>query len=416
MTPRGILGYFFEFVPAAQKALESRRSHCFFTMSSSNRWTRASAAEAQAKASSSSRRQDFPDSQYDDEVRHSSPPGGYAQRRIKETPSEDKRTPLTLPSEDHMAFSAGYRYETAWFQARERLRKKRERNKHIPMGPNNMSGFDRHQMFMDVISWILYWGSEHREFDVAIKWLAEFLKHLCGFTTQDEEDWLDEQCSSYYIDLAGRRRDSRYLACSKSLSLGLRHNKRTYLFSERGSMNIADLLDQMDWQNPKQYNMSGAQFAAFLLCNPKQRFFVDIHMQCEWYPNSSAATYPFDVRLGCVQAHSNQVVGPYSAHHPLTFDEAMCLGWIFHVTDSANTTSIQQLGLKTDQCERKWTRWKRRSSLHVPQRQWSGLHKDGRRHCSPTPLQAASVLRVGFRIHQEPTAFPYKERCDFISL
>ena len=90
-------------------------------MSSSNRWARASAAEAQAKASSGSRRQDFPDSQYDDEVRHSSPPGGYAQRRIKETPSEDKRTP-----------------ETAWFQARERLRKKRERNMHILMGPNNV--------------------------------------------------------------------------------------------------------------------------------------------------------------------------------------------------------------------------------------------------------------------------------------
>ena len=71
-----------------------------------------------------------------------------------------------------MVFSAGYRYETAWFQAQERLRKKRERNMHILMGPNNMSGVDRHQMFMDVISWILYWDSEHREFDVAIKWLA----------------------------------------------------------------------------------------------------------------------------------------------------------------------------------------------------------------------------------------------------
>jgi hypothetical protein len=68
-------------------------------------------------------------------------------------------------------------------------------------------------------------------------------------------------------------------------------------------MNIADLFDQMGWQNPKQYNMTGAQFAAFLLCNPKQRFFVGPHMQCEWYPYSSAATYPFDVRLGCVQGH-----------------------------------------------------------------------------------------------------------------
>ena len=113
-------------MPAAQKAIESRRSHCFFTMSSSNRWTRASAAEAQAKASSSNPRPEFPDSQYDDEERHRSPPGGYAQRKAEVIPSDDKRTPATLPKEDHMAFCDGYRYQTAWFQAHERVRQKRE--------------------------------------------------------------------------------------------------------------------------------------------------------------------------------------------------------------------------------------------------------------------------------------------------
>ena len=146
-----------------------------------------------------------------------------------------------------------------------------------------------------LISWILSWGSEHRKFDVAIKWLAEFLQYFCGSTTQDEEDWFDEQCKRYYIDLTGGRCDSRYLACSKSLSGVLRHNKRAYLFSEQGSMNIADLFGS--WQNPKEYNMSGAQFAAFLPCKPKQRFFVDIHMPWEWYRDSAPATYPFDVRV-----------------------------------------------------------------------------------------------------------------------
>ena len=261
-------------------------------MSSSNRWARASAAEAQAKASSCNRRLEFPDSQFDDEERRRSPPGGYAQRKTEVLPSEEKRTPATLPKEDHMAFSDGYRYQTAWFQARERVRQKRERHMRILMGPNNMSSTDRHQMFMDVISWILYWGSEHREFDVAIKRLAEFLKYLCGFTTQVEEDWFDGQCSRYYIDLTGRRSDSRYIGCSKALSGVLRHNRRVYLFSERRSMNIADLFDQMQGQKPKHHNMSGAQFAALLLCNPKQRFFVDIHTQWEWYPYSAAATYP----------------------------------------------------------------------------------------------------------------------------
>ena len=177
-------------MPAVPKAVESRRSHCFFTMSSSNRWTRASAAEAQA-SSSSRRRQDFPDSQYDDEERHRSLPVGYAQRKTEEVPS--------------------------WFQARESLRQKRRRDMHILMGPNNMSGFDRHQMFMDVVSWILYWGSEHREIDVAIKWLGEFLQYLCGFTTQDEEDWFDERCSSFTtstsLEDAGTRGASPYHKC-----------------------------------------------------------------------------------------------------------------------------------------------------------------------------------------------------------
>ena len=171
----------------------------FFAMSSSNRWTRASAAEAQA-SSSSRRRQDFPDSQYDDEERHRSLPVGYAQRKTEEVPS--------------------------WFQARESLRQKRRRDTHILMGPNNMSGFDRHQMFMDVVSWILYWGSEHREIDVAIKWLGEFLQYLCGFTTQDEEDWFDERCSSFTtstsLEDAGTRGASPYHKCwdtKKDLSL-----------------------------------------------------------------------------------------------------------------------------------------------------------------------------------------------------
>ena len=71
-------------------------------------------------------------------------------------------------------------------------------------------------------------------------------------------------------------------------------------------------------------------------------------MQWTWYPYSAAATYPFDVRLAAYQGHSNQVVDPIIAHHPLTYDEAMSLGWIFHVTDASNLPSIQEIGLKTN--------------------------------------------------------------------
>ena len=49
-------------------------------------------------------------------------------------------------------------------------------------------------------------------------------------------------------------------------------------------MNISILFDQMQGDNPKEYHMSGADFAAMLLCNPKQRFFAEISMQMEVVP------------------------------------------------------------------------------------------------------------------------------------
>ena len=187
-----------------------------------------------------------------------------------------------------------------------------------------MTATDRHQMLMDVVSWIFIWGKQHREFDDSLRWIARFLKYLCGFTTQDEEDWFDELCNKFHIDMTGQRRNGYYLKCSKELSHVLRHCRDSTLFTEGGSISISDLFDQMQWHSPKQY-MSGADFAAMLLCNPKQRFFVEIYMQWTWYPYSPAATYPFDVRLGAFQGHSNQVVDPNVARPPLAYDEAMSL-------------------------------------------------------------------------------------------
>ena len=336
-------------------------------MSSSNRWTRTSAAESRAQAQSSNRGQEYRDSQYDDEVRRSEPSAGYALRRSEVIPDNKYRTPATLPEEDHLAFSNGYRHQTEWSQAHERVRQKRNRNLHSVLGPDDMTATDRHQMLMDVVSWILIWGTQHREFDDSLRWIAEFLKYLCGFTTQEEEDWFDDLCNNIHIDMTGQTRNGYYLKCSKSLSNVLRHCRNKTLFTEGGSMNISDLFDQMQWNSPKQYSMSGADFAAMLLCNPKQRFFVEIYMQWTWYPYSPAATYPFDIRLAAFQGHSNQVVDPNVAHHPLTYDEAMSLGWIFHVTDFGTLESIQQNGLKTN-VKGSGKRWKRCSTLHVSQR------------------------------------------------
>ena len=203
-------------------------------------------------------------------------------------------------------------------------------------------------MFMDAISWILYWGTSHGEFDDSLRWIAEFLKYLCGFTTQKEEDWLDDRCNALSVDMTSPSRNSYYMGCSKKVANVLRHCRDKTLFTASGAMNISILFDQMRGHSPKEYHMNGADFAAMLLCNPKQRFFIEISMQWKWFPYSPAATYPFDVHLGAFQGHSNQVVDPTVAHHQLTYDEALSLGWIFHVTDSLNFNSIQQSGLKAN--------------------------------------------------------------------
>ena len=331
-------------MPAAQKA-ESRGSYCFFNMSSSRRWNRTSAAASSDQAQSNTRGQEYHSSGNDATGTHSS--DGYALRRSEEIPDDSFRTPSTLPNEDHLAFCYDYRRQTDWFQAHERVRKKRERNLHTLMGPHNMRPTDRHEMFMDAIAWILHWGTSHGEFDESLKWTSSFLKYLCGFTTQAEENWFDERCNDFHVDMTSSSRRSYYMSCSKKLSNVLRHCRDRTLFNASGAMNISLLFDQMQGDNPKEYHMSGADFAAMLLCNPKQRFLIEISMRWQWYPYSPMAEYPFDVRLGAFQGHSNQVVDPTVAHHQVTYDEAMSLGWIFHVTDFMNLDSIQQSGLKT---------------------------------------------------------------------
>ena len=201
---------------------------------------------------------------------------------------------------------------------------------------------------MDAIAWILHWGTSHGEFDESLKWTSSFLKYLCGFTIQAEEDWFDDRCNAFNMDMTSSSRKSYYMSCSKKFSNVLRHCRDKTLFTTSGAMNISILFDQMQEKNPKEYHMSGADFAAMLLCNTKQRFFVEISMRWKWYPYSPAAEYPFDVRIGACQGHSNQVVDPTVAHHQLTYDEAMSLGWIFHVTDSWNLEPIQQSGLMTN--------------------------------------------------------------------
>ena len=71
--------------------------------------------EPSTQAQSSNRGQEQHDSTNDDEVRRSETSAGYALRRSEEIPDNLFRTPDTLPGEDHLAFSNGFRKEQNGF-------------------------------------------------------------------------------------------------------------------------------------------------------------------------------------------------------------------------------------------------------------------------------------------------------------
>ena len=159
---------------------------------------------------------------------------------------------------------------------------------------------------------------------------------------------------------------SYYFGTSKALSGKLRHCKKRYLFNAPGTMNLGNAFAQLDWQNPIRLRISPSDFAALLLANDKNRFKIEILVNWTWKPFGYPPTPPWDIRIGCNQGHSNQVADPYTVYHPLTFEESLCLGWIFHVTDASNRRSIEQRGLLL-RPEQGKQGWKRFSSLHVPQ-------------------------------------------------
>ena len=179
------------------------------------------------------------------------------------------------------------------------MRQKRTRGIHALMGRNNVDSFDRHKMCMDVVSWILYWGTEHREFDDSLKWIAEFLKYLLAYTTQKEEDWFDDLCNKIHADTTGRK-GSHYFKCSKALSAVLRHCTRRWLFTDDGCMDISDCFQEMEWNSPKEFRISGAQFAATILCfNLHAVDLVSIQCSCNISIRRSSCSLSGSLQSSC---------------------------------------------------------------------------------------------------------------------
>ena len=151
---------------------------------------------------------------------------------------------------------------------------------------------------------------------------------------------------SFYVDMKSKKGSkSNYFGTSKALSGMLRHSKKKHLFNATGTVNMGSASTELDWCNPIRQRMSEADVVALLLANDKYRFNIELIANWTWKPFRSPPTQPWDIRIGCNQGHSNEVVDPYAVHHPLTFEESMSLGWVFHVTDASNRRSNEQRGL-----------------------------------------------------------------------
>ena len=188
-------------------------------------------------------------------------------------------------------------------------------------------------------------SSEHSfRFGEYKQWEADFLRHLLGHTTFEEEREFNEGCNTN-IRLCD---DHSSVACriGKRMTALLRHrgplNQHMYT---NGAVELRHVLDvcKPDVNPYDQFN-AGRLFAAFIQGNNKQRYFIEVELKDDWFLGSSKL--PWRIFIGCNQGHSTGIVRPIESSHQLTLVELSCLGWIFHVTDHKFVNSIFEDGLK----------------------------------------------------------------------
>ena len=263
----------------------------------------------------------------------------------REVPDSTERTQETRPTEDHMEFCFAFREQCAWYMEEEFVKLSVKRGIHTILGPRTMSAFDRLQMAMDSVSWCLYWEKRH-EFNSFLTWQADLIRYLVGWLTQEEENEFQTLCNAFYVDMNSKNKHkSQNVRTSKALSGRLRHSNKRHLFSTSGTMNLGTAFSELESDSSLRTRMSPRDFAALLLSNDKQRFKIEIIVHWEWKPFPYPPTQPWEMRIGAFQGRSNEVVNPYEVHDALTFEETMCLGWIFHVTHASNRQSIERYGL-----------------------------------------------------------------------
>ena len=189
-------------------------------------------------------------------------------------------------------------------------------------------------------------GSKMSYNSARVNWEIDLVRFLLGFTTQQEE----VEFNKFVIDQNKlcNVEDSVTKLIGKGMTRILRHESSKRKFrddiDEKGALPLHILLSNLwNTQNPFHQCKVGRLFAAMLVGNDKQRFYVDIYLSNTFYPKKD--DFPWYVYIGCHQGHSTGTIAPEALNHLLSPVEAFSLGWIFHTTDRRFQGSIQQYGL-----------------------------------------------------------------------
>ena len=206
---------------------------------------------------------------------------------------------------------------------------------------------DFHEVTMhaleNVISMIVF--SEHSyRFGEHKQWEADFLRHLLGYTTFEEERDFNESCNRN-LRLC-EEHHSVECRIGKKMTALLRHNSplKRHMFSN-AAVELRHVFDVCPtYVNPYDQMKAGRLFAAFFQGNNKQRYFIKVELKDDWFLSSDRL--PWKIYIGCNQGHSTGMVRPVESSHQLSMVELSCLGWVFHVTDQRFVNSIFEHGLK----------------------------------------------------------------------
>ena len=178
------------------------------------------------------------------------------------------------------------------------------------------------------------------------QWEADFLRHLLGHTSFEEEQAFNEKSQENFRFCDVSR--SLQMRVGKKFTSLLRHGRLLAHEHEMYPNGAVDMYRVFDCcgndVNPLQQFTEGRQFAAFLQGNNKQRFFIEVYLNENW--NLGRDLLPWKIYIGCTQGHSTGVVQPIESAHKLSIVEMYSFGWIFHVTDQKYEKSIYCNGLR----------------------------------------------------------------------